>query len=528
MPELTAGLSNRVHAIVAMRLVTVLVLCLCALSLTGLVFTLFMPLARDQGIFAWIGATIANGGYQYTDAWDVKGPLVGLVYALQVKAFGMTEAGIRAGDALLWLVFSATTWLACRKLQLSQLACLFGAAVAPMAVTMNWVVMGQPETWVGMLTMALFVVLTRPLTVGSAATAAAIAGICFTVKPVYGLLLLPVAVALWHKQQDRAAGLRPVVALAATAAVAFMAPIIAVVAYLWTGSALQAYIDVQTRFNSEVHWLTMNKSATDVVWLAVGDFLSPRWLPRTLLCVLGLVLLLRRDTAKGQLLLATLVALYAGGAVQMKWYPYHFAAFDMLTLLPIAVCFDRTVAVTEARGARDTAFRLVCAAALLAWVLSKAIPTTLTTLRNVSASGLTQGLNAWQTASCVPDYCHPAIVEAAQVVKAHTQPSDKVFVFGFDTLIYFLADRASATGYGMSYPLLFPQIGYSAQARQEVARTLLSDPPAVIVLQMKDANTLYPRDSVTYFREWPELNDLAQTRYTEVFRNDRFIVLRHP
>ncbi|MBH1986184.1 MAG: hypothetical protein I8H76_02525 [Burkholderiales bacterium] len=69
MPELTAGLSNRVHAIVAMRVVTVLVLCLCALSLTGLVFTLFMPLARDQGIFAWIGATIANGGYQYTEVF---------------------------------------------------------------------------------------------------------------------------------------------------------------------------------------------------------------------------------------------------------------------------------------------------------------------------------------------------------------------------------------------------------------------------------------------------------------------------
>ena len=64
MPELTAGLSNRVHASVAMRVVTVLVLCLCALSLTGLAFTLFMPLARDQGIFAWISATIAHGGYQ--------------------------------------------------------------------------------------------------------------------------------------------------------------------------------------------------------------------------------------------------------------------------------------------------------------------------------------------------------------------------------------------------------------------------------------------------------------------------------
>lgn len=526
MPELTASRANPVHVNVAMRVLTGLVLCLCALSLTGLVFTLFMPLARDQGIFAWIGATIVHGGHQYTDAWDVKGPLVGLIYALHVNVFGMTESGVRAGDAVLWLVFSATTWLACRKLHLRQLTCLFGAAMAPMSVTMNWVVMGQPETWVGMLTMASFCVLMRLLTFVTIATASAIAGICFTVKPVYGLLLLPVAVALCHTRQGTRDTQNAFLAQAATAAVAFVVPILVMVIYLWAGNALQAYIEVQTRFNSEVHWLTMNKSAADVLKLVIGDFLSPRWLPRTFLCVAGLMMLLRRDKAKGQLLLATLVSLYASGAVQMKWYPYHFAAFDMLTLLPIAVCFDRAMPSTDARDLHNTAFRLVCATALLAWVLSKALPTVLTTLRNVSASGLTNGPNAWQTASCVPDYCHPAIVEAAQVVKAHTRPSDMVFVFGFDTLIYFLADRASATGYGMSYPLLFPEISYSAKARQEVARTVMSDPPAVIVLQMKDANTLYQRDSITYFREWSELNALAQNRYEEVFRNDRFVVLR--
>lgn len=508
------------------RLTQFMVLCLGALSLSGLAFTLFMPLARDQGIFAWIGATIVHGGHQYTDAWDVKGPLVGLGYALQLHLFGMTESGVRAGDALLWLMFGGIAWLACSRLQLSHLARLFAAFMAPMAVGMNWVVMGQPETWVGMLTMALFVVLTSPLSIGVIMAAAAIAGVCFTVKPVYALLLLPLGVALWQAHRSTGARHSTMVTQTWMAMVAFAAPSLAMVAYLWSGHALQAYLDVQTRFNSEVHWLTMNKSVADVLHLVSADFLSPRLLPRTLLTVTGLVTLMRHDKAMGRLLLSILAALYASGAIQMKWYPYHFAAYDMLTLLPIAVCFDRAVATAGTRWQGRTAFRLLCAAALVGWTLSKVIPTTQTTLRNVSASGLTDGPNAWQTASCVPDYCHPAVVEAASVIRANTHPHDRVFVFGFDTLIYFLADRASATGYGMSYPLLFPQIGYSAQARHEVERSIFSQPPAVIVLQMKDANTLYPRDSITYFREWSALTAFADANYSEIFRNDRFVLLK--
>ena len=37
--------------------------------------SLFLPLGRDQGIFAWVGGVILSGGLPYADAWEVKGPL---------------------------------------------------------------------------------------------------------------------------------------------------------------------------------------------------------------------------------------------------------------------------------------------------------------------------------------------------------------------------------------------------------------------------------------------------------------------
>lgn len=528
MLELNSSEARPAHGMIFSRLSRSAVLILGLLSLAGLGFTLFMPLARDQGIFAWIGATIARGGHQYTDAWDVKGPLVGLVYALELELFGLTEQGLRMADAILWLVFGATSWRACGHLQLGHTARWFAAVMAPMAVTMNWVVMGQPETWVGMLTMGLFVILTGRLTAFAIAIAAAIAGVCFTVKPVYGLLLLPVGVAMWRAARSHSdkEPLRALMPHALAAMLGFGAPILAMLLYLWSGHALQAYIDVQTRFNSEVHWLTMNKSASDVLRLFAMDFLSPRTLPRAVLTVIGSAMVLRRDQAKGWVMVSILASLYASGAVQMKWYPYHFSAFDMLTLLPIAACFDSAASSAWVSPKRSHVRGLICVVALIAWTLSKAIPTSLTTWRNITASGLTHAQNAWRVDACVHDYCHQDVVDAAYVIRANTRQEDQIFVFGFDALVYFLADRASVTGFGMSYPLLFPQIGYSADARKSVEQAIFAHPPAIIALQRRDANTLYPRDSIDYFRDYVALKSFTDKHYTELYQNDRFVLLK--
>src|SRR5688500_4137832 len=63
---------------------------LCALA------TLSWPFGWDQGIFAWGGEIIRQGGMPYRDAWDQKGPLPYYVYAVAQSVFGPGMWGIRA------------------------------------------------------------------------------------------------------------------------------------------------------------------------------------------------------------------------------------------------------------------------------------------------------------------------------------------------------------------------------------------------------------------------------------------------
>ena len=54
---------------------------LLALAIVWAFASLSFPFGWDQGIFAWVGSTIVDGGLPYRDAWDIKGPLTYYVYA---------------------------------------------------------------------------------------------------------------------------------------------------------------------------------------------------------------------------------------------------------------------------------------------------------------------------------------------------------------------------------------------------------------------------------------------------------------
>ena len=37
------------------------------------------PFSYDQGVLSWVGRTIADGGFPYRDAWEIRGPFPFLV-----------------------------------------------------------------------------------------------------------------------------------------------------------------------------------------------------------------------------------------------------------------------------------------------------------------------------------------------------------------------------------------------------------------------------------------------------------------
>jgi hypothetical protein len=132
----------------------------------------------------------------------------------------------------------------------------------------------------------------------------------------------------------------------------------------------------------------------------------------------------------------------------------------------------------------------------------------------------------WQEVACPPgwDYCHRNIAEAANVIRARTAPSAPVFLWGFDALLYVLADRPAASRFGYSYALLGGDAAYRQRAQAELMDDLARRPPVVIAVQTDERNDLIDRSSVSYLPEFPLLKALIAERYVETFRNGSFIL----
>ena len=66
-----------------------------------------IPFERDEGVFAYIGRALWQGGRLYTDLYDNKLPGLYLVYGLFARVFGVQPSGIHLG-ALLWQLATLT------------------------------------------------------------------------------------------------------------------------------------------------------------------------------------------------------------------------------------------------------------------------------------------------------------------------------------------------------------------------------------------------------------------------------------
>ncbi len=60
--------------------------------------SLYYPFGTDQGIFAYMARIINQGGTLYKDAWDIKPPGIYLLYALGMRIFGDSMVAIRVFD----------------------------------------------------------------------------------------------------------------------------------------------------------------------------------------------------------------------------------------------------------------------------------------------------------------------------------------------------------------------------------------------------------------------------------------------
>jgi hypothetical protein len=430
--------------------------------------TLAYPFGPDQAIFATIGRAINQGRFPYVDAWDQKPPAIYLLYALALRLPGPMMQRVRLFD-LLWTLATmialyemARTFWNIRAATFASL--LYGAIYF---TTQGWWYLAQPDGLMGLPLLVAMLLYLRAggrrgplLLIASGALAGLAFQLRFNAAPILPLFVVACP-ALWRR--NRLVLVRQLLWMG----VGFSLVQAALVLYLAAGHAFHAYLEA-TQFATEyarLGWPFAPEPRTFVGFLhhvrgALQLFAAAHIalvMPAMALVFTGLFI--APDSGTRRIALVALVA-YAGILAQQKFFWYHW----QLLLPYLALLAGR---------AWDGMFRLIETAAGRGWreVTAKCV---LVVGMALATSGvLDYGYAQWDDLLHRNDspvarlrrdnqfgpygdgtYSYLADLQVADYLRARTRPGESVYVFGYDPLIYLLSDRASASRFIYSLPLM--------------------------------------------------------------------------
>jgi hypothetical protein len=232
-----------------------------------------------------------------------------------------------------------------------------------------------------------------------------------------------------------------------------------------------------------------------------------------------------RREREGLFLLLGVIAIHVAGiAMQGKFFPYHYGATLPLISLLAGLGFYKLWkrCLFGGMGGPLAFFSFVAVCVPMRYAV-RDLPQFFWERAQIRFSYLLRippfdSLEAMdRELSYVADYNLSADRDVALEVRSRTSSNDKVFVWGFEPAVYWLAEREPATRFIYNVAQRSPwQAGY---ARQELMRDLSRNTPAMIVVQARDVfpsvtgNALDSRDSLPAF---PELDRLLASKY--VFR----------
>ncbi len=489
---------------------------------------------RDQGIYAMVARAILAGKMPYRDAWDFKPPGVFVVFALTRALFGSSQFAIRLVEAAGLVGMSAAMVKLARIYWDARRAGWMAAAIAVLVhAQLDFWHTAQPESFGGMVTIFALLAVGTSLREPSPRSrqhlrrwlfAGALFGFAGLLKPPLagGGAVVAAALALRCRARGASYGdaARPAIAITIGGAIPF------VLTAIWFG-AKGALGDLwQVLFVFTPHYTALSWVGETVPGMLYWGFTE--WLVTySSLPTVGVLLYLagrRRDEDQQPAIVvfAIIVVHIVGIAMQGKFFPYHYGATWPLTAMLAGLGFERVYAFATARAG------LVGAAAFVVMVGMVALFRTAT--KDVPGSFRERCLQrahlflarprdqaAIDTLASVADVNAGANRAVAGWLDAHTRRDQKVFVWGFEPVIYDLADRDPATRFIYDVPQRV------AWAKEATRATLMNDlartPAAAIVVEHRDVFPMVTGetiDSADTLQEFGALRGLLAERYTLV------------
>lgn len=297
---------------------------------------------------------------------------------------------------------------------------------------------------------------------------------------------------------------------------------------LWASGAMPAFVESQ--FGLVPAYAT---TATKLGPIArFDDFIVALFyrrslqLPAVVLAVgilAGAVFYLRRpDHRPGlRLLVIWLLAAFGSTFAQGKFFIYHY-----LPLLPVAALAGALLAAAMWATLGRARWPVGIALTALLIPLTGLLPH-LRSLASV-AGGKTTVRDYWLSdRHCRQDFALRDDIELADYLRRATLVTDRVFIWGYDPAVYFLARRGTVTRFLYNFPMI---TAYDPQRfRAEFMGAYVRDPAEVFVVEHDDATpgaSGSEKDSYAFLQEFPALLAFVGSEYRPDTAIHRFDVLR--
>ncbi len=471
------------------RTVRVALLLLCAAwGATSLSY----PFGWDQGIMASVGDTLLHGGMPYREAWDIKGPVAHVWFAIGQLLFGRGQLGIRVVDLalLIWAAFALAR--VGRQLARPSAAVWIAIGLVLAHASLGYFYTAQPDGAVSLaLTVAFAPLFVTSPTRRALAMSGVVIGIAMLMKPLYVVfLLVPGLVVLQSTERHVAARIQLLLIVGVATAI----PVAAMLGWFAARGALDEMIDVYIRYNASSYSGVTDFSLRQRVMGVVRYFLP--W-PRAialLAMLVGSASILRRDRRRALLIFGWFLGALALVVSQGKFFVYHWAVIFPSAALLVAVGISAIIdggQPANATPSTDTAsppFGIrpaLGAAMVLAIVLPLArqpASDAMHWLRFVSGS---DSRAQYYARFGLDDRSYVAAdqMAAAEFIRANTTDRDRVAIFGYDAPVLFLSGRTNATRYSYALPLVGHRSSsaFRAEYRRDYMASL-ADVPAYVVV----------------------------------------------
>lgn len=515
------------------------VACILVIGLSALLVMTF-DYGRDQSIYALVAREMLHGGMPYKDAFDFKPPGIFLVYAFSRAIFGADQSAIRILEAI---SLCGTAWLLVvlskRHFRTSTAGWIAAAIASQLHAQLDFWHTAQPETFGATLTLAaLFIAPIGSFEPGGSkrrlvlrwVAVGALFGVAGLMKPPLAGAAAAVALTksaqLFHAARARGdvtASLGSIFTPILAGAVGGVLPI--VLTGVWfdaTGAMpdLKEVLFVFTPYYTKLSWEGV--STTGMIYFGLTEWLTGY----SGLLLAGLVCLAiakppARERSFVYCVLGCIAIHIAGIVMQGKFFPYHWAATFPLTALlagrGIHLCFDKL------RNVGWMGYAPLAAALAAAWLLRSPVPSFGDTFfdRSKLRLSLLSGGTArdWDALATVADVNAAENRAVAELIKERTQgrEAEPIFVWGFECVIYDLAERPLSSRYIYNVP---QRAEWSKEPMQAaLMKDLEAKPPLAIVVEHRD---VFPQvtgnndDSARALWQFPDFLNLLQNEYTHL------------